>query len=67
MDIEINDSNAPPSREQLLAVLDQLTGLSDEDREDLRQHLLNENEPKNETAVQQSFSSQFFILLSFLA
>ncbi|XP_069686028.1 uncharacterized protein [Periplaneta americana] len=52
----------PPTPEQLLAVLDQLKGISDEDREQLRQELLMGQQPQE--PVQPPLSTEFFVLMS---
>ena len=64
--MESGDERPMPTKEELLAALDQLSGLSDEEREELRQHLTSETQRKN-LEPEQQLTAQFLVLLSFLA
>nr|CAD7194462.1 unnamed protein product [Timema douglasi] len=69
---EVKDEGSftPPTPEQLLAVLGQLQGLSDEDREELKKELMQRvagGSPATPPVVEDGgFSSQFLILSSLL-
>jgi hypothetical protein len=54
----------PPSPEQLLAILEQLTGLTDADRKEFIQEFFKRQERIE--PVQQLLTSQFFVLLTLL-
>jgi hypothetical protein len=64
--LDFSDSD-PPSPEQLLAILEQLSGLSNVDRKEVLQELLKRKlltEPVD--PVQQIVTSQFLVLLALL-